>query len=443
MIFNIIHSFVNIFAGGRSEIKTILFIIFTCFLYICYFLPPNFFFKKVPLKWKYFGITLLLMYLYGLLLHIFYITSNHFLLNDFIITGTNEEISSSTLWHTHIAKGIFGQFFAFFGKNKFSTMDAGGAYLGHIPSIIFILGFVLFVVIGIQAIIYFILLFKKQIASKNVRQKAVLIFGYAVVVFSLIKTSIDGGIFNPSFGVSMIFVIFFVLQEKGKKIIGFCYLSSLVGVILLFISLYSSSLNYGMSLSIAYIAALILLYTALFYCSEKEIRLQFFIPLLILFMSGWWLASARDRDIYDYSKILLPTGQDIYIYNEKNKEVEMQKNTQAQTVAQLSKKLNKNITYLPITVPGITCMAKAQRQNISFDLISTKSISKNSFISSPYMEIKNENSVILGRKWETKFSIYVDSCLPEVLSVIDGELQKNNINDYLIINPSFDDSSNN
>ncbi len=440
MILNIVHSFVNIFAGGRSDIKVFLFIFYLIFLSTIYFLLKRYQFKTF--KWKWFGVSLLAMYLYGFLLHILYVFANNLSLVDFFITGNNGEISSSTLSHTHVAKGVVGQVFSFFDRIQLSTIDAGGAYVGLIPNLIFLFGSMLLLLLLVQSIFYFVTNFKIQLADKNKRQRIFLIVGYAIMTFSLIKTSVDGGILNPSFIIGVIFTALFILRERGKSIVNCYYLVCLAGILLLFISLYiDSSFGYGNGLSIACIAALLGLYTVLLYGSEEKIRLQFFIPLIILFVAGWWLASARDRDIYDYSKIALENGQEVLVYNQKMREVEILKVQKSESVAQLSKQLNKNVTYMPIAVPGVTCMEKSPNHKFSSILVSTQPIDKNSFISSRYVEIKNDNSLPKGKNWETMLDIYLNPCLPEPLSVIDGELIKNNIYPYFLVNPQFYDTS--
>lgn len=441
MILNILHSFVNIFAGGRSEIKTLLFVLYFTILSALYLLLKKYSFKK--LEWKYFGITLLVMYLYGLFLHIFYTLYNHLSVTDFLITGNNGEISSSTLWHTHIAKAFLGQIFSFFNKNQLQTIDAGGAYIGLIPSPILLLGSVILIILLSQSILYFVTSFKELLTNKNSRQKIFLILGYAMISFSLVKTTIDGGILNPSLGIGLIFITLFILRLKGKNIANYYYLSSIIGVVLLFSSLYIDTFKYGNSLDVSLIASLLLLYTMLLYATEDEIRLQFFIPILVLLASSWWVASIRDRSIYEYSNTPLPSGQQFYFYNEKSKEVEKIKNEKNQTIGQLSRKLNKNITYMPITASGITCMESALPQRFSTEIISTKQIFKNEMPPSPYIEITNNDSVSFGKNWQTNLHILVNPCIPEPLSVINGELEKNNINTYLFVNPLFYSESNN
>ncbi|MEI7765351.1 MAG: hypothetical protein WCI93_02075 [bacterium] len=437
---DLIHSFVNIFAGGRSEIRVFLFIFYLIFLGLIYLI-----FKKKtfpPLKWKYFGLTVLCMYAYGFFLHIYIILLNGLYWADSIIVGNNGEISSSVLWHTHIAKGIFGQIFYFFGKTKMATMDAGGAYLGFFPKYVFLFGSILFIIIVIQAIIYFITSFKLLLADKNKRQKLLLILIYAIISFSLIKTSIDGGFLNYSFLINLIFIGLFVFYLKGKLLKKYYYYFTTLGVVLLFVGLYYSHFSTGYSLSMAYGATLIFLYLIIFYASECKIKIDFLILLIVLFISGWYVSSGRDRDILSYAKIIIPNEQTIVTYSEKNNEVEINKNEHIETIGRLTKEQGKNVTYTPIMLPGITCMGRAPQKEFNLNLISYKKIIQNSFTSSQFIKITNESSAKSGNHWQTRLSVLVNPCVPEELSVLNGELLKNNINTYLLVNPLFYDFSN-
>lgn len=440
MMLTILHSFVNIFAGGRSDIKTFLFFLYLVLLSVIFILFKKYSFKSF--RWIWFGITLLSMYIYGLVLHIFYIFSNNLKLSDFILTGNNGEISSSVFYHTHIAKGVIGQIFSLFGKNQFPTTDAGNAYVGIFPSWILLIGSTLFIFILFQAVYYFISSFKKIILNVNNRQKVFLILGYALITFSLIKTSIDGGIFNSGFIISTIFIILFILRKNGKFLMKHYYFLTSIGFILLFIGLYiDSSSYYYYFLPLLSFASLFLLYTLVFYLTEHKINSQFLFILIILFLSGWWMTSVRDRSFYDYSQTLLAKDGSVYIYNSDKKEVETLKVAQNQSILQLSKTLDKNITYIPVVVPGVLCMEKAVDKEIYFNLITSFPINKDKFTPSLFIKIKNKESIFNGKNWETKLEVTLNPCTPESLSVIDGELQKNGINSYLMINPILNDST--
>lgn len=439
MLIQIAHSFVNIFAGGRSEIKTLLFIIYLLSIGGLYLVFKKHSFKS--LKWSWFGVNLLAMYVYGLALHIYYVLSSGLSLGDFFITGNNSELSSSTLGHTHIAKAVIGQIFSFFGKTQLSNMDAGGAYLGAIPAGVLLLGSVLLFILIVQAILYFVSSYKLLLKNKNRRQKVFLIIGYSIVSFSLIKTSIDGGIFNPSFLLGLVFIGFFILREKGKKINNYYYGAAILALVLIFISLYINSLSNEKSLGLASIASLLLLYTIVLGASEEKMRWQFFAPLLVLFACSWWVSGARDYSIYNYSQARLSLGDKALVYNAQNQGIEVLKLDKQQSIAQLARKLHKNISYYPIAAPGLTCMEKADYLEFSATLISSSHLAPDSLITSEYISVKNEASISQGGNWRTNLSFFINPCLPEVLSAIDGEFRKNNIKNYLLVNPIFYDGS--
>lgn len=435
MIFAIIHLFVNIFADGLSDTKAILFVLYLPFLIIIYLATKKHHFKT--LKWKWFGFSLLTMYLYGLGLYLFHALSNHIPLTTLFVTGRNDEVSASVIWHNHVAKAVIAQVSSYFGKIKFSTADAGGAYLGIVPGWIFLLGAGLLIILMIQAVLYFATSFKKLLEDKNTRQRVFLILGYAIISFTLIKTSIDGGICDFYFDVTLVFIILFILRERKKTITYNYFIISLIGLGLL----YANFLVHGHIIRSSYIASLLLLYNVILYASEKKIKLWALILLSLFFAMAWWLNSWGDRIRYNYSITLLPAGRQVYFYNEKDRQVEIYKVRQAQSIGQLAKKLNKNINYLPIAPPNINCSGPLMLFP-PIRLISSRPLTKNALIPSKDVLIKNDASSAYGEKWQTDLKIWLNPCLIEILPIMNGELKKNNINDYLLIPRLSYDNSN-
>jgi hypothetical protein len=439
MLFNIFHSFVNIFAGGRSEIKTIIFLVYILFLSAIYLTFKNLHLKNF--KWRFFCIPILFIYIYGFLLHLIYLLSNNLKITDYVITGNYGSISSSVFYHTHIAKSIIGEFFNLFNKNDFQTTDAGSAYLGFFQSPIFIFGLLVLLTLILEAVYYFISSFRLFLINKNIRQKIFLILGYAIISFSMIKTSIDGGILNPSFILGVIFILVYIFEEKGKLNINYNYYL-VAGFSALFISIYFSLTPYNeIILNISSAISLLLLYIFILYGTQKKVNLLFLVSFFIIFMLGWWQASVRDRDVNDYSNLILQKGQEIYIYNDKSKEVDSLIIDEFKTVSLLSKQLNKNITYMPISIPGISCLEKTKHQNISTVLITNIPIHSNTFTPSRFIEIKSQDSIYVNGNWKTAIKIIINPCTPELLSTIDGYLQNSDINNYLMVNPSFYDTT--
>ena len=435
MFIGLLHSFINIFAGGRSEIKIALFFIYILLLTAVYFL-----FRKKPLKkysWKYFGFGVLLMYLYGLILQIFYTINNNLSFWDFFITGSNGEISCSSFNHTHIAKAVIGVIFSYFGKTVFKNSDVGGSYLNHFPNLVFLSGSILLLILILGAIFYFATSFRLFFKEKNKRQKFFIILGYALISFSTIKTSIDGGIFHPAFTINLIFITLFALKEKKESLPSFYYIT--LSAIGLFLALIGWKINFSSfylnSNIIAQAATLFLLYTVILYNSEKKIKLWFQILLILFLIVGWQIYAISDFYFFNrYSSAMVNKGTTTYLYNKEKNETEIFKVNKRESVSMLATELNKNIYYLPITVPGVNCQNK-QYSKVNFILISNDYLIKNIFSKSNLITITNDESVKYNNKWRTNITVIASSCLPEELAAINGELKKTNITDYILITP--------
>ena len=168
MLIDVAHSFVNLFAGGRSEIKTLLF-----FCYLLLLLGTYLLFKKsnvrvkwrLPLKWPI--IVLCVGYLYGLVLHLWYSMSLSVSPMDFLITGRNGELSSTTLTHIHEPKGAIAQTLSLFGIGGLRTSDAGGAYIGEVPGWVLSLGTVAIVTAIVPVTVYFVTTFLPSVVLKS------------------------------------------------------------------------------------------------------------------------------------------------------------------------------------------------------------------------------------------------------------------------------------
>jgi hypothetical protein len=421
---------VNIFADGYSNIKTILFFVYLLGLGLIYLLFRKKQFKK--LKWWYFSITILTMYFYGLFLQVFYTISNNLPWGRMYVTGNNGEISLSSILHSHISKAVIGVIFP-----HLNNIDIGIAYLNSFPGWIFLFGSILLLIILFQVIIYFITSFRIILQDMERRSVWVYIFAYATISFSLVKTSIDGGIFHPAFLVSFIFLIIFILQNKNKLPNYHYYLSAFVALILLFINRQLNHLAYGSGVIFIQAAALILFYNLVLYCGEKKIIFWKLGLFILLFLVGWRLHASHDLGIYKYSKISITSGNNAYYYNKNKEEISLLKAVPGQTILQLSKELNKNIYYLPVAVSGKTCRDDLAPRKIRITLITEKFINKNFFINSVRqsdLSIYNNESSMSGKNWRTELIIHRESCLPEGVSVIDGILRKNGINTYIYYN---------
>ncbi len=427
MTFAILHSFVNIFADGYSSIKTFLF-----FVYLLTLIALYLFFRKKTIRtisWKYFGLSLATMYLYGLALEIFYSLANKIPLKYALMTGANGAISFSSIWHSHIAKAVIGIFFP-----HLKNIDAGRAYLGSFPDYVFLFGSILLLILLFEAFIYFITSFKKSLINKNKRQIIFLIFGYAVGSFSLIKTSVDGGILRPPFIISFIFIALFYLRNKIDFNKYYYFIIGFVALILLIIQIYLNHTHFGSDWTFIGITALFLLYCLIFYGSAKKINYLGLILFISLFFCSWWFASFRDRGIYSYSQFIAPGEKNTYFYNDKIEDVDILDKTAGRNIEQLAKHINRNLNYLPIAISDLTCKEELPFRPIAFKLNSDRPIAQNSLLGSNYYKVSNQASVSSDKQWKTEIILYRGSCFPENFSAINGMLIKNNITSYIYYN---------
>jgi hypothetical protein len=317
-------------------------------------------------------------------------------------------------------------------------MDGGGAYVGFFPTGFFLLGAIILTVLIFLSVWYFISSFKIYLKDKSIRSKIFLIIGYAIASFSLIEASIDGGIFVRGCLISLLFIFLLIWRACEKKINIYYYLvSSLISLVIIYIGLHISSLSSIDGLDVATSGALLLLYNIIIYGSEKKIRWPIFTAIAIIFLTSWWFCSIRDRAIYNYSKISLAPGQIVYYYDAQKKESASFKLLDRKTIGQISRELNKNISYMPVMAPGVNCSLSDREMKIYTTIISPDPIERDINLSSSFIDITHYISISDGNNWRTRLLISVRPCAPEIVSSLKGLLEKNNINRYILIDMLF------
>ena len=305
------------------------------------------------------------------------------------------------------------------------------------------IGFIFLMLVLIQALWYFASSFYIKIRGKNNRKKIFLILGYAILSFSIIKTSIDGGFLNYGFYISGLFIWAFLKREKNGFKQKYYHLFTGFALLLLISNLLVIKADPGLALLLAGLSSLILLYEVMLYLSEEKIRLQFLIPIIFVFLGAWWQAGTRDFDIYNYGQNTIASNQAFYFYNKDKKEVEKKIEDNEVLIHEIIAGMDKNESYLPVTVPGITCMEKSPAQNVTMDLLTKEPIKNKVVGQKDFINFNNQSSLPYGTLWRTSFVVNMNPCLPEPLSVLDGMIRKSGINTYIIVNPIFNDESNN
>lgn len=180
----ILHGFVDIFSAGRSDVKIILF----CILLIIS--STLFYWRKKRVHTKKMGImlvcALVILYGIGLSMHLSVLREHNLPIGEKIIMFDGDEISSSTISHTHELKSAFG-FLIQKVYPSFLYVDPGIAWSSHMN--IWLSTLVLALTLcSLYAFFYLC----NSTLCKDYRYYIVFFF----VFFIALKNSIDGGVLN-------------------------------------------------------------------------------------------------------------------------------------------------------------------------------------------------------------------------------------------------------
>lgn len=209
----VIHSFVDFFAGGRSSAKVGMFLFYTLFLCTLVLLPKlREFFKRFYVRSFWLIVSIGATFAYSLSLLFIFFHQWGFKLREFVVVFNNNEVSSTMLLHNHLMKGVNASLLGLFGKAHQENVDTGLAFIGLLPSPLYLIGAVLFLISTVLFLLKFIELYEAQIKWRNL-----FIIIYAIISFSLLKNMLDGGILNRETPVALAALIL-VLLISTKKI---------------------------------------------------------------------------------------------------------------------------------------------------------------------------------------------------------------------------------
>ncbi len=432
MLFFILHSFTNLFAGGRSDSKTVLFFAYLAALLLFVYLTKKII-RKIPTVYA--VVSLALLYVYGLVSHIFLSHYYGTSLRSFVITGNNGEISSTTLSHIHEAKGVVGFILYKFGIGELQAIDAGGAYTHILAPWWFSIGAVL-LVCSIVFVVLSIWNFSTQYTKESKGKNILFILWYAIVSFSLIKTAIDGGICSPvllSIGISVYLFYFLQKQKDNRPVLLGIFAGSIVSFILV-LSMPDKSWDIVLMQAVATI--LLLTNISIFiFGAPKRI---YIISAMALFLMSWWMASVRDQGIFKYGQTMIDQNSYYFFYDDQNNSIEKITLDTTASIKDIAALRGKNLSYAPISVPGKTCNENSVPGFADVLIKTNKPLES---IETSFLFIKNKGQSFDGSWWQTKVTIMMSPCLPEPLTVIDGTLRAQGFDFYVMVNPVFYDES--
>jgi hypothetical protein len=371
-------------------------------------------------------------------LHFFYTLSHKLPPFDFLITAHGGELSSTVLTHTHEFKGAIGQVLALVGAVQLRASDAGGAYVGTLPAAVLLVGSLLIILMLVLALVYFVLNFVPLIKPYRPLRTVAAVMLYAVASFALIKTAIDGGILTPAVPVTLAFIWLFwhYRRRTSLEITTFRWLigltaAAVVGGLLLM-------QTDPPSLALAAAAALAALYVLLLVLAGKEAPKVYVGICVVLFIAAWVSAAGRDMDIAYYASLRLEPGRRYFVYDEASRTVQPKKAAVSSTIGELARQQGKNISYSPISSPGVTCFEKGAPVKLTAKIVTSQEQALMHLKPTAYIRVSSIQKVP-SRDHTYSLQLMLDACTPEPLSTLNGYFMAAGIDEYVLINPNVGD----
>ena len=428
----LLHSFTNIFVGGRGLVKVLAWLAYLVFLVVVYCLRRNK--KQKNYSWLWAWLSLVVVYLYGIFLQ-FYFTCHYqipFWKNS--VFGFAREFSSTAFYHNHIVKGAVGWLFALFNQPETINFDAGQAYLGWAPTIFWVVcAFLLLLLISVS-VFYFATSFQKYLDKANKRQKCFLIFSYSILAFALIETSFDGGILVRGAVLSALAIPLFARTLKDKKNSSYFFLIN--AILSLALSLvfyhYRTFFDPGGSFNVLLSVAFWSLLNFLLYFSQKKISWGLAIVVSASFLISWWHSSYIQRNIIKYYQVPVSQGESFLMYDYQDNTVKELAVSKDGVLGGLNTQ-GVNISYGPITIPDKICSYNR------YILITGKILSKD-YVPENMSPIYPYSYVWHGTPkqrtdglWETRFEMKHNNCLPEPWTVSNRAFHQEGFNSFILL----------
>lgn len=432
-------SIVDIFAGGRSTSKAIVFFIFLALLYGIFLLQKNrkiFVVRKPDLK----KILLWMIGILGVLgfcMFVFFTKQNNLPLDRCIATFNNSEISSTCISHNHVAKGAIGIGLKALGINSFESVDAGHAFLELIPSIYFII-YLLLLIVTVSIVIFIFI--QEDFELKN---RLLYIPLYGALTFGTIEHIFDGGLGDPRTIVLYTLLGLFFYKVNGKYTKIFLY-----GAFVVSLFLYFLYVGYGLMADadskkriilslLAYISIFVVPLLFLF----RKIQVKKINILYILIILGILPFLTQIQSVASYRKISF--DQDIgYIALYKKepllKEIDVVGDLSLYEIDQRAGNTIGSVVdsyevldnILPVSVFWKTCIPSGKPAGYSFTLYSKENMPKKSFSSkktylSVTPKIDTHSNTYTG-------ILYTDPCVPRILNILEESIQELGVTTFFI-----------
>lgn len=445
----LVHSIVNVFAGGRSELKSLLFLLYLLTLFSLKYLPGLSYIKSFAYEKRIFISSIFVALILNFSSFLFFISKNSFKINDWILTLNNDEVSSTSLVHNHILKGVVGSFLALFHITSSENLDAGFVYQNIFPAPVFF-------VIGIFICAILVLSFKvfyTQIRSKTKSEFIVFTVCYAVLTFSLIKNIIDGGLFNYEAIVSLAFLILLLnLNTRWAKFVTFSIIFFYAILNFAFyqfgffenFSSQSTSLFFNLFQTITYCLGLL----PFIYFLDKKTLDRKGILLSTLGIIFIVVAVASDMSIINYRQKMISRENYavLAIYNKTSDpdykhigsigrlNIYNLAPEKSLSVDSVLRKFNLKDNFYPLSFPFQSCLPRGKNEEYALDLVTDIPVDP-SKLRSDFVFINNATlEKQVNGLYFYNVTISIKQCTPRHVNAIQEYFGMLGLNNYYILN---------
>ncbi len=443
LLFDYLHVFVNIFAGGRSTIKVYLFIFYLCILGIV-----TIYKKKYPHKFnkhtqffRLFFISTALLFLIGIITQLYLYFVYGIPWGETLIVFNNHEISSSRIWHIHTLKGAMALLISPFSSGVFTNADVGLAFIGIIPTFFYFITLFLLAISIYSSIRLYVAI---QTHSYSNKQIALLWICYSIFSFSILKNTIDGGILNVETipAILGMYFLFYFSEEIIHKLMHM-YTALLCVLSLVYLGAILTKNDGGFSFFFYHFIGMatftLFLLCLYFYIRSHHISTAFFIGSILLCIIGVYITTIKDIESYSYKHSYLTAKEPLLItsyFPIKHTGVHLSETIGTMNIYKTDSSAHISVTdiieqaqvpanFYPISIPYFTCISQKHLEEVRFRITT-----KNRFINfSPlylnqsqyYKIIKIEAALADNRHPDIvtyDVTMLIESCLSQKLEII-------------------------
>lgn len=442
----IFHSIINIFAGGRSTVKVYLFFAFIIGLCLIALLPLN----RLRVRNSFIISSVITALSYGFFLLLFFYHQIGTGIWVFVATFNNSEISTTTLNHNHLMKGVVGLLLRSQDSAVQEKVDTGMAYINIIPDPLLWIGALL----AATSIIFLVIKFK-EIFNEQVKWPIVFVILYSIISFSLVKNIFDGGILNKETPVALsalLFILYLLSQKTRKWDVANILLRISPIILYLLVMLFFwwqkfillSELKYNL-FQVIFFGTLIV---TMLYAHHKQKIDRLLILLSILSLTFLYIPISNTINNYlanntkfsnkeTYIGLLSNEAHPTFRLVDKIGDLKMYEFSPSQpiTMASLYDKYQLLDNITPVTVPWENCLPSSFPSEAKFTLISKEVIDITRTTSHHF---GNLNKIVqLDRKngnYQYDVTAHINNCAPRQLNIIEHLVKERGGKTFFMLN---------